>query len=287
VQNVFMVLKIGAIAALVVCGLALVAPAAPSPPAAPPAPFSIAVFGAALVPVIFAYGGWQTASFVSGELRDPRRDLARGMRFGVLGVVALYLAGNFVCVRALGVGGLAASTAPASDVMRLALGENGVRFIAVGIALSTLGFLSQSMLTAPRVYYAMAGDGLFFERVGWLDPRTQAPVVAIVLQGALASIIAASGRYEQILNYVVSVDAIAFGLTALALFVFRRRDRATGTPSRHFVAPGHPWTTLFFVAVSWLLAIATVYTSPANSAVGLAIVLAGVPVYYLWRGRRA
>src|SRR5918911_3365193 len=107
--------------------------------------------------------------------------------------------------------------------MRLALGPRGATFIALGIAISTLGFLSQSMLTAPRVYFAMAEDGLFFRAVGTVNESTRAPVVSIALQGALAAVIAASGRYDQILNYVVSVDFIWFGLTALTLFVFRKR----------------------------------------------------------------
>jgi APA family basic amino acid/polyamine antiporter len=284
VQNVFMVLKIGAILVLVTAGLALVPAAEGEAAAAPPASFGLlTAFGAALVPVLFAYGGWQTASFVAGELRDPRRDLPRGLLLGVAGVVALYLAVNFVCVRVLGMGGLAATSTPASEVMRLALGEGGARFIAVGIAVSTLGFLSQSMLTAPRVYYAMAEDGLFFKGAGWLHPRTRVPVVAIALQGALAMAIAASGRYEQILNYVVSVDFILFGLTATCVFVFRRRDAAAGEQGAGFAVPGHPWTTLFFVAASWLVVLNTVYTYPENSAVGLAIVCAGVPAYFVWR----
>ena len=133
-----------------------------------------------MIPVAFAYGGWQTASFVAGEMRDPRRDLSRGLIMGVIGVVALYLAVNFVCLRVLGPDGLAATRTPASAVMRAALGERGARWIAFGIAISTLGFLSQGILTAPRVYYAMARDGLFFKSVGWLSPKTGVPVVAIV-----------------------------------------------------------------------------------------------------------
>src|ERR671920_1900285 len=139
-----------------------------------------------------------------------------------------------------GADGLADTTTPASAVMRAALGGRGPTFIALGIAVSTLGFLSQSMLTAPRVYFAMAEDGLFFRGVGRLSERTRAPVVAIALQGALAAVIAFWGRYEQILNYVVSVDFIWFGLTALSLFVFRRR--AMGESSG-FRVPGHPFTT--------------------------------------------
>jgi len=123
-------------------------------------------FLAAMVPVLFAYGGWQTASFVSGEMRDPERDLPRGLLFGVLGVVALYLAVNLVCVLALGPTQLAATQTPASEVMRRAVGEGGARLIAAAIAISTVGFLSQGMLTAPRVYYAMARDGVFFGLTG-------------------------------------------------------------------------------------------------------------------------
>ena len=124
-----------------------------------------------MIPIAFAYGGWQTATFVAGEMRDPRRDLSRGLVAGVAGVVVLYLAVNVVCLRVLGAQGLDATTTPASEVMRIALGERGAQWIAVGIAISTLGFLSQGMLTAPRVYYAMARDGLFFQSVGRLSTR--------------------------------------------------------------------------------------------------------------------
>jgi basic amino acid/polyamine antiporter, APA family len=286
VQNVFMVLKIAAIAVLVAAGLfwANTQPIAGPPLLDRPVSFNLlTAVGAALVPVLFAYGGWQTASFISGELRDPRRDLPRGLLVGVLGVIALYLAVNVACLLALGVGPLAATKTPASEVMRIAFGEGGARFIAVGIAISTLGFLSQSMLTAPRVYYAMAEDGLFFKSVGWVHPRTHVPVVAVALQGVFAVLIAMSGRYEQILNYVVSVDFISFGLTATCLFVFRRRDAATGDDRAGFRVPGHPWTTLFFVAACWLVVLNTIYTYPGDSAIGLAILCAGVPVYFLWR----
>jgi basic amino acid/polyamine antiporter, APA family len=189
----------------------------------------------------------------------------------------LYVSVNVVCLRALGAVGLAGSTAPATDVMRLALGDRGARLIAVGIAISTLGFLAQGILTAPRVYYAMARDGVFFEPVGRLHPRTRVPVLAIVLQGVTAVVVALSGRYEQILNYVVSVDFIAMGLTGSALFVYRRRGE-TGS----FRAPGHPLTTAFFVLSCWLVVAATIQRYPRDSVVGLGILLLGLPVYSLW-----
>ncbi len=288
VQSALMVTKIAAVLALVTLGwLALGRPGAGPPAASAPevARTPLLAFFAALVPVLFAYGGWQTASFVSGELRDPRRDLPRGLFFGVLAVVALYLAVNVVCLAVLGPAGLAATGTPASEVMRRALGPAGARLLAAAVAVSTVGFLSQGMLTAPRVYYAMARDGLFFRAVGTVSERTRAPVVAIAVQGVWAAVIALSGRYEQILNYVVAIDALFFGLTGAALLVFRYRARRGGEqrPAEGARMPGHPWTTLLFVVAFWLLALSTVAQFPRSAGVGVLILLAGVPAYFAWR----
>jgi len=305
VQSVLMVLKIVTIAALVLCGWLLFhAPQIHLRPALdrPVSLDLLTAVGAAMTPVLFAYGGWQTSCFVAGEMIKPERNLPRALVAGVLGVIALYLTVNWICVRDLGPAGLAATTTPASAVMRLALGERGAALIALGITISTLGFLSQSILTAPRVYFAMARDGLFFRAVAWVHPRTHVPVAAIVLQGVWTTVIALSGRYEQILNYVVSTDFIFFGLTATCIFVFRRRQRQPSMPGGispprtrgaterdvprdRARMPGHPVTTALFVASCWLVVIATAYKYPANSLVGWAIVLAGIPVYFLW-GRR-
>jgi APA family basic amino acid/polyamine antiporter len=248
-------------------------------------PFStdlLTAFGAALVPVIFAYGGWQTATFIAGEIKEPRKNLPRGLIFGVAGVVLLYISANVVYISVLGTASLAAAKAPASDVMRSALGDFGARIIAAGIAISTVGFLSQSMLTAPRVYFAMAKDGLFFERVGMVHPRTRAPIVAIALQGILAILIALLGTYERILNYVVSVDVIFFGLTACCIFVFRKREPPAVTR-----VPGHPFTTILFIAVCWLVAINTIFHFPQNTLIGIAILIAGIPAYWFWQQRNS
>jgi len=137
------------------------------------------------------------------------------------------------------------------------------------------------VLTAPRVYFAMAENGLFFRVVAWLHPRTRVPVVAIVLQGLLAAVIALSGRYEQILNYVVSVDFIAMGLTAATLFVHRRRGE-TGS----FRAPGHPLTTVFFVISCWAVVASAVFRHPGDTVIGLGIMVAGLPAYLFWSRRR-
>jgi APA family basic amino acid/polyamine antiporter len=296
VQSALMVTKIMCIAGLVLCGWLLVA----APPGSavtlldPPVSFDLlTAIGAAMVPVLFAYGGWQTANFIAGEVREPRRNLPRGLLIGVCGVIVLYLAVNFVCVRALGPEALAKTLTPASGVMRLALGQLGETSIAFGIAISTLGFLSQNILTAPRVYFAMAEDGLFFRSVARVNPQTRVPVAAIVLQGTLASVVALSGRYEQILNYVTAVDWIFFGLGAACLFVLRHREARGSLPPGaepvRYPVPGHPVTTALFMLACALIVVNTLYKFPVNTSIGLGILLSGVPVYYLWQGveRRA
>jgi APA family basic amino acid/polyamine antiporter len=277
VQSALMVTKIAAIIGLVVLGWR----AADTTNFAPPSGNSTGNALAAMVPVLFAYGGWQTASFISGEMKNPQRDLPRGLLMGVLGVVVLYVSVALLCALVLGPTRLAASSTPASDVMRIALGPAGAKFMAAGIAVSTVGFLSQGMLTAPRVYYAMARDGLFFEKVGLLGEKSRAPVVAIVVQGIWASVIVLFfGVYGPVLDYVVALDAVFFGLTGAALIVFRRRDPAAVTGTS---VPGHPWTTGVFVLAFWTLAISTIVQFPRTAGIGVVVLLLGVPVYWLWR----
>jgi basic amino acid/polyamine antiporter, APA family len=281
-------LKIAAIAALVALGMALGGGSLKSEPLlGQPVSFGLLKsIGAAMVPIAFAYGGWQTATFVAGEMRDARRDLSRGLLMGVAGVVVLYLAVNIVCLRVLGPAGLDATNTPASNVMRVGLGESGAQWIAAAIAVSTLGFLSQSMLTAPRVYYAMARDGLFFRSVGKLSSGTRAPIMAIVLQGVAATIIACSGKYGEILNFEVTVDFIFFGMTAASLFVLRSRQVEVATGA--YRVPGHPFTTILFVLSCAGIVGSAIVAAPGNSAIALCIMLSALPVYYWWsRFKRA
>jgi APA family basic amino acid/polyamine antiporter len=245
----------------------------------------IFTFGAAMTPVLFAYGGWQTSSFLAGEVRDPRKTLPRGLVLGVLGVIVVYTSVNFVYVRALGPAGLAGTMTPASTVMRMLLGPRGGSLIAAGIAFSAFGFLGQSMLTAPRVYFAMAHDRVFFRGVAWIDPRTHVPVVAILLQGVWAIVIALTGTYAQVVNYVVAMDSLFFGLTAMCLLVMRRRPATEGASAMEFRVPGHPWTTLLFIGAEWIVVASTFAHDPKHSLIGLGIAIAGLPAYYLWRAK--
>ncbi len=282
VQSGLMLLKIGAIAALVFIGF-VVGHNSLKPEGVLGEPASFGVLkriGAAIVPIAFAYGGWQTATFVAAEMRDARRDLSRGLLIGVGSVVALYLAVNLACLRVFGPAGLDATTTPASDLMRMALGQRGAQWIAIAITISTLGFLSQSMLTAPRVYYAMARDGLFFASVGKLFGKSGTPVVAIILQGLAALLIAISGTYGEILNFEVTVDFIFFGMTAAALLILRRRG--IGSDAVIYRVPGHPFTTILFVLSCAAIVVSAVLASPRNSAIALCIMLAALPIYYFW-----
>ena len=282
VQSGLMLLKIGAIAALVFIGF-VVGHNSLKPEGVLGEPASFGVLkriGAAIVPIAFAYGGWQTATFVAAEMRDARRDLSRGLLIGVGSVVALYLAVNLACLRVLGPAGLDATTTPASDLMRMALGQRGAQWIAIAITISTLGFLSQSMLTVPRVYYAMARDGLFFASVGKLFGKSGTPVVAIILQGLAALLIAISGTYGEILNFEVTVDFIFFGMTAAALLILRRRG--IGSDAVIYRVPGHPFTTILFVLSCAAIVVSAVLASPRNSAIALCIMLAALPIYYFW-----
>jgi APA family basic amino acid/polyamine antiporter len=306
-QTVLMLVKIGILLALTGGGVWFVlgggrppAPAAPAAAAdlaaaaasAPPPAAGLGLLAAiatTMVPVLFAYGGWQSSTFIAEEVREPRRTMPRALLLGIGGVIVLYLAVNWVYVEVLGPRGLAATMTPAAAAMESAFGPRGARWMALGVAISTLGFLSQSMLTVPRVYFAMARDGLFFRTVAWIHPRYRVPTVAILLQAAASSVIALSGTYEQILSYVVAMEFLFFGLTASCLFVFRRREKdrptAAGEPPALRV-PGHPVTTVLAIAAGWLIVVNAIVRFPVNTLIGMAILLTGVPVFFLWKRPR-
>ena len=286
VQNTLMVIKIAAIVLLVLAGYLAAPEHGPATVAAPETKegFELfASFGAALIPVLFAYGGWQTACFIAGEVKEPRKNMPRGLLIGVVGVIIIYTAVNLVCLRVLGPEGLAATKTPATEVMRAAMGEQGAKIIALGIAISALGFLSQCVLVAPRVYYAMAEDGLFFKSVARIHPKTHVPIFAILLQGVIAMILTLSGKYEDILNYVVANDFVFFALTAASIFVFRRRDSGSIAEEEAYNMPGHPYTTALFVFVCSLVVINTLYTNPVYGFMSVGAMVSAIPVFYFWR----
>ncbi|MFI5235984.1 MAG: APC family permease [Gemmatimonadales bacterium] len=291
-QNVFTVLKLAAITVLVFAAFFL-SPLHPhicTACTAAVAPTSwgggILAMGAALVPVLFAYGGWQQTNFVAEELREPERNMPRALVLGVIAVVVVYLAVNLAYLKALGADGLAASTAPAADTMEVYLGAAGRTLIAAGIVISTFGFLNLVILVTPRVYQATAADGLFFEGFARLHPEFRTPVLALLAQGVWAVILVWWGTYGQLLDYVVFADWIFFGSNAVALFVLRRKDLAAGTDARVTVrTPFHPWSTGIFIAAAVYVLVGTITSNPQNALIGAGFLAIGVPVCLYWRGR--
>lgn len=290
VLNVFVVLKVAALAVLIGAGF-LLSPAGPevtaAATAAAPRPSGplLVLFGAALVPILFAYGGWQNANYVAEEIEDPRRNLPRSLLAGTLLVAAVYVLVNVVYLRALGLDGLAATRTPASDSAARFLGPAGDRFIAAAIAVSTFGFLDLAVLAPTRVYYAMAADGLFFRGVARLHPRFRTPSLAIGLQAAWSIALALTGTYAALVDTVVFADWIFFGLTVGSVLVFRRRIPLASRSPGGFRAPLHPVLPILFAVVSAGVVASVVASNPARSAVGAGLLLAGIPAFLYWRRR--
>lgn len=244
---------------------------------------TIGAFSVAMIPVLFAYNGAQVANFMAAEAKNTVRTLPLALWLGMVGVTVLYLAVNVACIRVLGINGLARTPVPASGVLQAAAGPAGAQLASLAIAITTLGFMSNRMLTVPRLYHAMAADGLFFRQVAWIDPRTRVPVIAIGLQAIFAMIIAFSRSYEHILNYVVSTVYVFNGLLAIAVFVIRAQDRQSGrAQTGQFRVPWHPFSTTLYALVSWGVAIATYIAYPGDALIGLTILISAVPVFFLW-----
>lgn len=240
----------------------------------------LSAFFAALVPTMFSYGGWQNLNFVSEEVQDPLRNLPRAILIGVLCVIAVYVSANFAYVHVLGAEALAATKTPAADVAAKLAGDWGAKAISFLIVVSTFGYMNLALLSAPRVYYAMAADGVFFKSIGKISPRFQTPAAAILLQGVLASLFAISNRYDELVGYAVFADWIFFALAGAALIVFRRTMPDAPRPQP---VPLYPLTPILFVLFGLGIVINTFITDWKNARVGALIIAAGVPVFYLWR----
>jgi basic amino acid/polyamine antiporter, APA family len=283
-QNIFTVLKLVALATLIAAGLFLAAPTVPYRPLPSP---TVSSFGAALVPILFTYGGWQQTNFIAEEIIDPEKNLPRALVLGVAIVIAVYLLANLAYLHILGVHGLAQSTAPAADVMVAVLGPAGGKLIAAGIAVSTFGFLNLVILVTPRVLQAMAADGVFFARLAALHPVYRTPAAAIVALAGCAALLTLSKTFGQLVDYVTFGDWIFFGLTVAGLFIYRKRDGGEGTGDGSFRVPGYPWTPALFVLAAAYVVVSVVVSNPKNAALGAALIATGVPVFFYWRRRGA
>ncbi len=299
VLNTFVVLKLIPLALLIGAGLllpgievgaerVLSAPAVAADlgtAAQPGGGLLLFAFGAALIPVMFSYGGWQNANYVVEEMRDPVRDLPTSLLAGTALVLVVYGLVNFVYLKTLGHSGLANTLTPASDAASYLFGGTGDFLITLGISVSTFGFLNLTMLAPTRVYYAMARDGLFPEQVARLHPKYATPSLAIVMQTVWAIVLVLTGSYTQLVDFVVSADWFFFGLAGASLFVFRWKipleERAEGV----FATPGYPIVPALFVAVSLLILGSVIWSNPVRSGAGFALLALGIPGYVFWNRR--
>ncbi len=282
-QNIFTLLKLAALAVLIGAGIMIASPTASSPAFNPPLSSGL---GAALVPILFTYGGWQQTNFIAEEIVEPERNLPRALVLGVTVVVLVYLLTNYVYLHVLGVDRLGASTAPAAETMGVVLGPIGGKIIAAGIALSTFGFLNLVILVTPRVLQAMAADGVFFRKLAELHPTYRTPAAAIVALAICAIILTLTGTFGQLVDYVTFGDWIFFGLTVAGLFIYRKREQGAGsTEQTTFRVPGYPVTPAVFVLAAAYVVISAVLSNPRNAIIGAGLIALGVPVFLYWRSR--
>ncbi len=240
----------------------------------------LSAFFAGLVPVMFSYGGWQNLNFVAEEVKDPLHNLPRAIMIGVICVIVVYVGANIAYVHVLSAPALAATRTPAADVAGKLLGTWGSNIITLLIVISSFGFLNLAMLSAPRVYYAMAADGLFFKSIAKISPRFQAPTNAILLQGLLASLFALSNTYDKLVGYAVFADWIFFALAGLALIVFRKKLPDAPRPCK---TPLYPLTPILFIIAGLGIVVNTFIADTTNAVIGAVIIAVGVPVFFLWK----
>ena len=239
-------------------------------------------FGVAMIAVLWAYEGWQFASYSAGEALDPQRDFPRAFLAGTVFLIAIYLLANAAYLVALGPTDTAQSNAIAATSVARVLSPAAAKGVALAILISVFSAANSIQLTAPRVFYAMAADGLFFRRLAEVHPRFRTPAIAVLAGGVWSALLAWTGTFQQLFTYVIFAGWIFYGLAAASIFVYRRRSPDALRPYR---VPGYPWTPLLFVAASAALVINTIAAAPRGAAVGIGIVLLGLPAYLIWRPR--
>ncbi len=284
-SDVFTVLKLVGIAGLIVVGLALGSPSTADfagPVRLPEGGLGNAL-ALAMVGVLWSCGGWQHATFAGAEVKNPQRTLPLAMTIAAVAVTLLYLLTNTAYLFLLTPAQMASSPRVAADAVSTVVGPIGGTLISLAIFISTFGVAGIYTLTAPRIYYAMAADGLFFRKVAHIHPRFQTPAFAIGTQTLWAIVLILFwGTFENLISYVVFVDWIFFALAGFSVIVLRRTMPDAPRPYR---VPGYPWVPLFFVATSVWFVVTTLFQKPAQAWAGVVFLGLGVPVYYYWRGQ--
>jgi basic amino acid/polyamine antiporter, APA family len=244
-----------------------------------PAP-GIVGFGLAMISVLWAYEGWQYVTYAAGETVNPQRIFPLASLIGTAALVAIYVFANLGYLAALGASGVAGSTRVAASALGAVVSHGAGKLVAIAILISMFSAANAIILNGPRVYYAMARDGLFFQSLSRVHPKFRTPALAVCAAAIWSAVLAASGTYEQLLTYVVFIGWIFYALAAASLFIYRKRFPDLIRPYR---VPGYPFTPAVFIVAALALVANTIATQPMRAALGLAIVLVGAPAYLLWR----
>jgi len=286
VQVAVTVAKVGLIAVVIVAGL-FFAPARATTAIAMPADaatgITIAGFVAALVAALWAYDGWNNVGMVASEVRDPRRNLPLALIWGTAGVIGIYLLANLAYFHVLSAAEVATTNRVAAEMMRRILGTGGANAVAVAAMISIFAALNGSILTGSRVPYAMARDGLFFRSFARVHPAFHTPGVSILGLSAWAALVVLSGRYDQLLTFVIFASWLLYGMTTAAVFVLRRKRPDLERPYRTL---GYPVVPALFVIAALLIEVVTVMNSPRESILGIVLIAVGLPFYFLWKRRK-
>ena len=250
--------------------------------ASAPTQSSLSGVGVAMISVLWAYEGWQYVTFSAGETINPQRTFPLAFLVGTTALIVIYLLANLGYVSALGATGVADSTRVAASALAVVVGSGASKIVGIVILVSMFSAANSILLTAPRVYYAMAQDGLFFRSLARIHPTYGTPAFAIGVAGAWSALLAAIGSFEQLLTFVVFIGWIFYALAAASVFVYRRREP---NAERFYRVPGYPLTPLIFIVAAGALVANTIATQPIRAAIGLGIVMLGVPAYLFWRRR--
>jgi APA family basic amino acid/polyamine antiporter len=243
-------------------------------------------FGLAMISVLWAYEGWQYCTFSAGEIINPQRNFPRALFAGTAALIVIYLLANVAYLAALGPAGVAQSSSVAAASLAAVIGPRVAQLIAIVICISVFSAANSNVLTAPRVYYAMASDGLFFKRLASVHPRFGTPATAIIAGSLWSAVLAVAGTFTELLTFVVFSGWIFYALAAASLFVYRKRQP---TAERSYSVPGYPFTPLLFIIAAAVLVtntlIAQMNSDPRRTTYALGIIVLGVPAYFIWRTR--
>ena len=282
-QNVFTVLKIGAILGIIALGLVMNGGTAENiQPIYPDRPFPSLVgpLGLAMVSVLWTYDGWIFITYVAGEVKNPGKNIPLSLIFCMAIVISIYLLINFVFTYTLGIDAMGTSSLVASDSASIFLGEKGAALVSIIILISLLGANNGFILTSARINYAMAREKLFFHQAATVHPRFKSPANALIIQAVWACALTFSGTYNQLITYIIFASWIFYAMSCAAVIILRKKRPEMDRP---YKTPGYPYIPIIFILFSVFLTINTILEAPRDAAVGTSIILAGLPLYYYWK----